>query len=499
MEVNNAKSSYTGWDSVAHIDELLTQESQQWTLCEWAEGNATEPRPTVLRSTEAYPYLGILIDAALTGAPERAKVQGIVEKRMEKIGQCGWSVTLAKLATEESVLGTVRYRAGTGLLRDQDLTKISKTIASQLNRHGQFRDKMIYDATFLSQAFGGRGLKSAEEIGIRESVTNARLTLAESAPRLRMLYAGIHDELRRRYGTSKHDSSLPNGDPSCDLPTSIRAQRIEGGGFTLKRQGESQQAASVEIPLAKIVRRMQVRTAQSADQKKNKRSIGTRFLEPLWEIGIYTAEQLTTGTGADKCWKTEEELHEVTGGVAGARRAVRLVQWQLEIGRGTITPKSYQQPASYDEHGDESRSLLRLERMEKECKEGSGEASQEPEPSRLRKEDSAGRKYNIVRQPGSNDGMNDPPTRAGRWTSIASESESASESQEQRREARLRRREQREGTREASSVPAGARRRRIANQPGVPRSFTTWKVQRYGGGRAQWDTYYQHTDRHVVR
>ena len=92
---------------------------------------------------------------------------------------------------EESVLGVVRYRAGTGFLTNKDLTKLSGIIATNLNKQNGCRDKMIYDATFIDENFGGRGIRSAEEIAIRESVTNTRLTLADSAPRLTEIYTGI--------------------------------------------------------------------------------------------------------------------------------------------------------------------------------------------------------------------------------------------------------------------------------------------------------------------
>jgi hypothetical protein len=347
MAVNAAKSAYTGWDpqtegtskKVAHEElcQRLQAENELWTICPDTNKN---PGPMLLGPDEPYKYLGIWERADLKGASEWEALEKEATKRLNALVENKrLTDPQAQLAIEECINGKVRYSLGSGLITVKEANTISKKTAAALNKRGKYPKNMIHDSAYI-QGNVGRGMRPAEEILLRESIVATRLTLVESAPRLRDLYGGIYRHIGRPKGYRDMAGSLPVGDKKSWSPTEKRLGVIAVDGWNMCGIEGPLLRERRKLPLAVLIEGKQWRQKRKPESERST-LITNRVLTPLWEAGVYHCRQLWTETNGVTRWYNEHEFRARTGGGKGARRAYRIVRHMAEGRRGTTMSSAW--------------------------------------------------------------------------------------------------------------------------------------------------------------
>jgi ribonuclease HI len=361
MSTNNSKCKYTGWSPSSarkrdratatkdKLNNLLDSEASKLKLCE----AQNEPQVQAIHPDQAYTYLGV--ETAFNGSRKLA-ADAIYQKflvKLQAVSDAPLSGAHAQLAIEETVVGSIRYYAGLGIISVKLATKMSRAIAACLIlKYGLKKEGAAHDIVYLARSEGGLGMTPVEKVVAQETLAVTRLTLDESAPRLCELYRKLYAFYGRRQGVSKdYPSALPlasygimehlltHTQSRCNIVRSLKVRMIGSTG-TLQYKGRT---------LMEVMRARQWIQETPYTIKKGKQLGATRIrrtdlsashISALWANDIFLFSDLLKGpkhrlsTGDSSEWRSPRRL------TAAAKRSYTLIRALVRGRKGRTYPRA---------------------------------------------------------------------------------------------------------------------------------------------------------------
>ena len=253
----------------------------------------------ILGPHDSYIYLGVPITAALDHSAMTRKGE-VINQLLGRIGAFRRSLLsegATRRAMEESVLGALRYVAGTGLLTDSVIEDVSRGIAQVVKAKNGLARSTITDSVFMPSSGPGLGVTPPSDIITQTSTIWTHITLDRGDIRLYTLYHGIYTELARRYTTSQTGrltKSLPHipykemGNLTAASPSERRLVWIQRAGITI-----APPTPIIFQPGTAIVNELSLAQRVSSEDNSLQHPSPHSLLY-LWRSGIHSFEQITT-------------------------------------------------------------------------------------------------------------------------------------------------------------------------------------------------------------
>ena len=251
-----------------------------------------EQQLSTLGPNEAYTYLGMDICLTLSHIPVSKSVLKKIKHKLRAIDKSLLSMGHTIRAIEESVIGTLRYSAGIGLLTDTDIAAISAGIAATVKRKLGVNTSAPSHPFFFKTGEPGMNLTAAEDVVASRAVVFTHTSIIESDGRLVDLFRGIYSHIARRYANSTQTEThaLP-GIPATFMKNMTKLFPSERRLVWAQRAGAVITPArplplSTDVSLASIFTMLERIRIDKNDDDFTFDTPPLEALTPLWQMGI---------------------------------------------------------------------------------------------------------------------------------------------------------------------------------------------------------------------